>query len=64
MEAHELPRLARREKARLQANQVVTVEPGVYVEGWGGIRVEDTILVGSDGAQVLTPAPKDQWTLE
>jgi len=64
MEPHELPRLARGEKARLEANQVVTVEPGVYFEGWGGIRVEDTILVTSAGAEVLTPAPKDRWTVE
>jgi Xaa-Pro aminopeptidase len=64
LEAHELPRLARGEKARLQTGQVVTVEPGVYLEGWGGIRVEDTILVGPAGPEVLTPAPKDQWIVE
>jgi Xaa-Pro aminopeptidase len=64
METHELPRLARGEKARLQAGCVVAVEPGVYLEGWGGIRVEDTILVGPAGPEVLTPAPKDQWILE
>jgi Xaa-Pro aminopeptidase len=64
METHEMPRLARGEKARLQIGHVVTVEPGVYFEGWGGIRVEDTILVGPAGPEVLTPAPKDQWILE
>ena len=64
LETHELPRLARGEKARLQAGHVVTVEPGVYLEGWGGIRVEDTILVGPAGPEVLTPAPKDQWVVE
>jgi Xaa-Pro aminopeptidase len=63
METHELPRLGRGEKTRLQAGQVVTVEPGVYLEGWGGIRIEDTILVGPDGAEVLTPAPKDRWII-
>jgi Xaa-Pro aminopeptidase len=61
METHEMPRLARGEKTRLQAGHVVTVEPGVYLEGWGGIRIEDTILVGPDGPEVLTPAPKDRW---
>ena len=64
METHEMPRLARGVKSRLQSGQVVTVEPGVYFEGWGGIRVEDTILVGPAGPEVLTPAPKDQWILE
>jgi len=64
MEAHEMPRLARGEKVRLQAGNVVTVEPGVYLEGWGGIRIEDTILVGPAGPEVLTPAPKDRWILE
>jgi len=64
LETHEMPRLARGEKARLQTGHVVTVEPGVYLEGWGGIRVEDTILVGPDGPEVLTPAPKDQWVVE
>jgi Xaa-Pro aminopeptidase len=64
MDAHEMPRLARGEKARLQAGHVVAVEPGVYLEGWGGIRIEDTILVGPAGPEVLTPAPKDQWIVE
>jgi Xaa-Pro aminopeptidase len=63
METHELPRLGRGEKARLQAGQVVTVEPGVYLKGWGGVRIEDTILVGPDGPEVLTPAPKDRWII-
>ena len=64
METHEMPRLARGEKTRLQAGNVVTVEPGVYLEGWGGIRIEDTIFVGPDGPEVLTPAPKDQWIVK
>ena len=63
METHELPRLGRGEKTRLQAGQVVTVEPGVYFKGWGGIRIEDTILVGPEGPEVLTPAPKDRWII-
>jgi len=64
METHEMPRLARGVKSRLQSGQVVTVEPGVYFEDWGGIRLEDTLLVGPAGPEVLTPAPKDQWILE
>jgi Xaa-Pro aminopeptidase len=38
---------------------VVTIEPGVYVEGFGGIRIEDTILVTDAGCEILTPTPKD-----
>jgi len=64
MDTHEMPRLARGEKARLQTGHVVTIEPGVYLQGWGGIRIEDTVLVGPAGPEVLTPAPKDQWILE
>jgi Xaa-Pro aminopeptidase len=63
MDIHEMPRLARGETARLQTGHVVTVEPGVYLEGWGGIRIEDTIVVGPAGPEVLTPAPKDQWVV-
>jgi len=63
MDTHEMPRLGRGEKARLQTGHVVTVEPGVYLEGWGGIRIEDTVLVGPDGPEVLTPAPKDRWII-
>jgi Xaa-Pro aminopeptidase len=63
MDIHEMPRLARGEKVRLETGHVVTVEPGIYLEGWGGIRVEDTILVGPAGPEVLTPAPKDQWAV-
>ncbi len=61
LEVHERPRLARGEKTPLKAGHVVTVEPGIYFEGFGGIRVEDTVLVGANGPEILTPAPKDPW---
>jgi len=64
LDPHEMPRLARGEKVRLQPGHVVTVEPGIYLEGWGGVRVEDTIFVGAAGPEVLTPARKDQWVVE
>jgi Xaa-Pro aminopeptidase len=63
LEIHERPRLGRGEKTRLEIGNVVTAEPGVYIEGVGGIRVEDSVLVGMNGPEILTPAPKDNWFL-
>jgi Xaa-Pro aminopeptidase len=63
LEIHEAPRLGRGEKTRLRAGCVVTAEPGVYLEGLGGIRIEDTVLVGAAGPEILTPAAKDHWVL-
>ena len=63
LEIHERPRLAKGVTTRVGAGSVVTVEPGVYLEGFGGIRIEDTVLVGREGAEILTPAPKDHWVI-
>ena len=59
LEVHESPRLARGEKALLRAGNVVTVEPGVYVEGVGGIRVEDDVAILARGTEVLTRATRN-----
>jgi Xaa-Pro aminopeptidase len=59
LEIHEGPRIARGQKMRLEAGNIVTVEPGVYVEGVGGIRIEDDALVTTQGAEVLTTAPRE-----
>ncbi len=64
LEIHERPRIARTEKSRLRRFQVVTVEPGIYLEGFGGIRIEDTIAVGHNNREALTLASKDKWILE
>jgi Xaa-Pro aminopeptidase len=59
LEIHEDPRLARGQKALLEAGNVITLEPGVYIEGAGGIRIEDDVLVTPRGAEVLTTASRE-----
>lgn len=61
LEIHERPRVAKGEKTVIPARAVVTVEPGIYLEAFGGIRIEDTVLVGEAGTEILTSAPKDAW---
>jgi Xaa-Pro aminopeptidase len=56
---HEAPRLARESSDTLVAGNVVTVEPGIYLEGLGGIRIEDLVIVGENGPEVLTGYTKD-----
>lgn len=60
LDIHEAPRLRRFSKDILRAGDVVTVEPGSYTVGWGGIRIEDCVLVTDAGADVLTKAPKNE----
>jgi len=56
---HEGPTLSPREEAVLAPGMVVTVEPGVYLSGWGGVRIEDLVVVTEDGCRTLTRAPAD-----
>jgi Xaa-Pro aminopeptidase len=58
MEIHEAPRLRRESDAILAPGMVVTVEPGIYLPDWGGIRIEDDVLVTPEGCEVLTRLPK------
>jgi len=59
LEVHEKTRLKPNSDIILQKNQVVTVEPGIYIEGWGGIRIEDMIIVKDIKSEVITKSTKD-----
>lgn len=59
LEVHEAPRLARTADAALVEGAVVTVEPGIYLPGWGGVRIEDDVHLGADGVRVLTRFPRE-----
>jgi Xaa-Pro aminopeptidase len=58
LEIHEAPRLAAGQKTKLRPGMIVTVEPGIYLPGWGGVRIEDDILVTRNGHEVLSDVPK------
>lgn len=59
LEVHEAPRLARTVDAPLAVGAVVTIEPGIYLAGWGGVRIEDDVLLNASSARVLSSCPRD-----
>ena len=59
LDVHEAPRLSRESSDTLVADQVVTVEPGIYLEGLGGIRIEDLVIVTDGEPEILTTTTKD-----
>jgi Xaa-Pro aminopeptidase len=64
LEIHEPPRIGKRDKRRLQSGMAITIEPGVYLQGFGGIRIEDTVIVTDNGCEVLTKTSKDLRLIE
>ncbi|MGH2783040.1 MAG: M24 family metallopeptidase, partial [Thermoleophilaceae bacterium] len=63
LEIHEEPRLTRTAEGELSPGNTVTIEPGVYLPGSFGVRIEDLVAVGEDGPEVLTGFPKELVTV-
>jgi len=59
LQVHELPTVGQKSENTLEPGMVVTIEPGVYIEGWGGVRLEELVLVTEDGVDPITGAPHD-----
>lgn len=63
LEIHEQPFMKNTSDFKIQSGMVVTIEPGVYIPGWGGMRIEDTVLVTDDGYVFLTHFPRELMEL-
>ncbi|MBZ4652731.1 MAG: Xaa-Pro dipeptidase [Peptococcaceae bacterium] len=64
LEIHEGPRLAPSDETILEPGMVVSVEPGIYLSGWGGVRIEDLVVITPDGCDILTKSPKNIFLMK
>ncbi|MCA9159709.1 MAG: M24 family metallopeptidase, partial [Planctomycetales bacterium] len=58
LDIHEAPRMSKKLDQPLVAGMVVTVEPGIYYTGWGGVRLEDDVLITANGYELLSSLPR------
>ena len=63
LETHEAPKVRANSEDVLEAGMVITIEPGIYIPDWGGIRIEDDVLVTHDGCKLLSTLPREASTL-
>jgi len=61
LQVHEGPRISAKSEEVLQAGMIITIEPGIYLSGWGGVRIEDTVLITENACEVLTKSPKADY---
>lgn len=64
LDVHEDPRVSPTGQERLVPGHVVTIEPGIYLPGWGGVRIEDLVVITADGCDVLSRSPKELIILD
>ncbi|MBI1920906.1 MAG: aminopeptidase P family protein [Geobacter sp.] len=64
LEVHEKPVISPRSEGVVEEGMVFTIEPGIYIPGWGGVRIEDTVRVHRDGCEIITQVPKDLIIVE
>ncbi|MHA1835641.1 MAG: M24 family metallopeptidase [Candidatus Odinarchaeia archaeon] len=63
LDVHEIPLISFRRKGKLKKGMVITIEPGIYIPSWGGVRIEDMILVGKESFEMLTKVKKGLDTI-
>ena len=59
LEVHTMPRISWMNNTRLEENNVITIEPGIYIAGWGGVRIEDDCLITKNSCKPMNRSTKD-----